>query len=136
MRNACLLVVIAVALDQAGCSHRAPNVQTPSDTRQKRIAQLIATIDDDPNPLHVEFTQSVLELGEMGPAAIPPVLDLLLSDSALTWLHAMTVLEKCTARMFGYTGEDGWPPGRRDKYLAFMDEMGKLDWPRSSMDDR
>lgn len=70
------------------------------------IKQLIETIDDNPDRLHVDITPSVLRLSELGLSAARAVLELLDAPDFWTRRRAQRVLEGVVMR------HHGWVPGR------------------------
>jgi len=70
---------------------------------------LLAAIDDDPDPLHLDMTPAVRALGDVGDRAVPPLLDLLLADSDETRLHAQRALELIVYRRHGFEPGRGFP---------------------------
>jgi hypothetical protein len=70
---------------------------------------LIRTIDDAPDPLHLDMTPAVGALGAFGPEALPRLLDLLDSPERLTRLHAQRALELAVYRSHGFVPGQGFP---------------------------
>src|SRR5919198_6603025 len=70
---------------------------------------LIRTIDDAPDPLHLDMTPSVRALGAYGRDAFPPLLDLLDAPEELTRLHAQRALELAVYRRHGFVAGQGFP---------------------------
>jgi hypothetical protein len=78
-------------------------------TRNSAVEQALRTIDDDPDPLHADVTPSVHALGAMGLAAVPGVLDLMISEDQMTRLHAQRALEAILDRRLGFVPGRGYP---------------------------
>ncbi|HEX9988145.1 MAG TPA: hypothetical protein VGE45_06655 [Chloroflexia bacterium] len=82
----------------------------PKQVKQTRqnddIKILVQTIDDNANPLHSDFTPSVLKLSEMGIPGAKAVLDLLDAPRYETRLRAERVLEGVVM------GRNGWEYGQ------------------------
>jgi HEAT repeat protein len=70
---------------------------------------LISTIDDAPDPLHLDMTPAVSALGAFGSEAIPRLLDLLDAPEQLTRLHAQRALELAVYRRHGFVPGQGFP---------------------------
>jgi HEAT repeat protein len=83
---------------------------------------LIRTIDDAPDPLHLDVTPSVRALGAYGPEAIPRLLDLLDAPEELTRLHAQRALELAVYRRHGFVAGEGFPTAEAEE--AARDELG------------
>jgi hypothetical protein len=79
---------------------------TRGDEKGRDLEAWLAAIDDDPDPAHLDMTPAVRALGAMGDRAVPPLLDLLLSESEETRLHAQRALELVVY------GRHGFEPGR------------------------
>jgi HEAT repeat protein len=62
----------------------------------------LSTIDDNPDPLHLDSTPSAHALGDMGLKAVAPLLDLMGSADRDTRMHAQRALELLIARRFGF----------------------------------
>jgi hypothetical protein len=81
-------------------------------TQRRDVDELIAALDDDPDPLHADMTPAVGALGEIGDAAVPALLEPLASESETTRLHAQRALEAIVQRRHGFRAGLGWPePG-------------------------
>src|SRR5690349_15769408 len=70
-----------------------------SKAQKERINTLIARINADPDPAHLDHTPAADELIEIGPAAISATLPLMLSDDVYERLRAQSVLGGVTAQM-------------------------------------
>jgi hypothetical protein len=73
------------------------------------IDDLVRTIDDDPDPLHNDYTPSVWKLTEAGLPGAAAVIDLLESPKELTRLHAQRVVEGVVMRRYGWVPGHGCP---------------------------
>jgi HEAT repeat protein len=82
---------------------------------------LIRTIDDAPDPLHLDMTPSVRALGAYGRDAFPPLLDLLDAPEELTRLHAQRALELAVYRRHGFVAGQGFPTAEAEE--AARDEL-------------
>jgi HEAT repeat protein len=80
-----------------------------SGSEARTLEQWLQAIDDDPDPLHLDMTPAVRALGDMGPTAVPPLLDLMLSGSDETRLHAQRALELVVYRRHGFEPGQGFP---------------------------
>ncbi|HJZ58749.1 MAG TPA: hypothetical protein VKE74_27650, partial [Gemmataceae bacterium] len=73
-----------------------PNGPFGRPSPKQSLDELVRTIDDNPDPCHVDYTPSVHRLIELGDPAIPRMLDLMLLDGEDNWLtrlHADRVLQ-------------------------------------------
>jgi HEAT repeat protein len=68
------------------------------------LAGLLATLNDAPDPMHLDRTPSVEALAAFGIDAVAPLLDRLLDDDSMTRLHAQRALELILAARPG--GQD------------------------------
>jgi hypothetical protein len=73
------------------------------------LAAALAAIDDEPDPVHNDITPAVRALGAMGLRAVPPLLDLMLSENEDTRLHAQRALELVVYRRHGFEPGQGFP---------------------------
>jgi len=69
---------------------------------------LLVRLDDDPDPLHFDYTPAVHDLIAMGEPAIGPTLPYLLSENEATRLHAERVIEGVILTMHGFVFGRGW----------------------------
>jgi hypothetical protein len=135
-------VIVFLVLIPAVCSSSAetqPARTQPSEGNEarERIAQLIATIDESPDPFHSESTPSVLQLIRIGWPALRPTLQLVLSKSEFTREHALNVISTVSAEMQGWLPGQGWPPGDAEKvFLEFWHKHGDLDSEASETNRR
>jgi hypothetical protein len=96
------------------------------------IVQLVQSIDDNPDPLHADYTPSVHQLIEKGLPAVPPVLVLMRSDSKDTRLHAQRVLEGITMKRFGFVIGKGWAKADgEEKWRELWKKLGNMQWDES-----
>jgi hypothetical protein len=79
---------------------------TGEQEQRDTIRGLVERIDEDVDPLHVDFTPSVLALSGQGLPAVRAVLDLLDAPDRLTRLRAQRVVEGVVMR------RNGWTPGQ------------------------
>jgi hypothetical protein len=73
------------------------------------IGELVRTLDDEPHPLHSDFTPSVDRLIELGLPAAVAVVDLLDAPDPATRLHAQRVIEGAVMRANGWRPNQGYP---------------------------
>lgn len=101
------------------------------------IEKLIRTIDENPDPLHGDFTPSVLKLSELGIPGAKAVLDLLDAPEFLTRKHAQRVLEGVVMRLHGWVPGRGYPDAHsgQKKTQDLLKANGNYD-PNSSSSDR
>lgn len=98
----CLVVLTPLA------AHAQSAVATPMPPS---LGELVAHLDDDPDPLHADYTPAVWALADRGFEAAVAVLPLLDAPEAMTRLHASRVLEGVLARHFGWRAGQGYPTG-------------------------
>ena len=105
--------------------------------QHNEIVDLVRTIDESPDPLHVDFTPSVIILSELGPAAAQAVLDLLDAPEFLTRKHAQRVLEGVVMRLHGWVPGRGYPDAQSGQKMTqdLLKANGDYD-PNSSPGDR
>jgi HEAT repeat protein len=75
----------------------------------------LSTIDDNPDPLHLDWTPSAHALGDMGLKAVAPLLDLMGSTNRDTRMHAQRGLEMIVTRRFGFQPGRGFPDPKAEK---------------------
>jgi HEAT repeat protein len=73
------------------------------------VDALIRTIDDAPDPMHLDSTPAVGALGALGLKTVPPLLDLLDAPEQLTRLHAQRAFEHAVYRRHGFVPGRGFP---------------------------
>jgi hypothetical protein len=100
---------------QAGL--RSPDERTRAESAQglvrlghpDAIAACVQTLNDAPDPLHLDITPAVTALGEMGLRAVTALLDPLRSNDEITRLRAQRALEAIVARRHGFRAGKGFP---------------------------
>lgn len=112
-------------------------MDTLAQEKGNDIEKLIRTIDVNPDPLHSDFTSSVLRLIELGPPAAKAVLDLLDAPEFLTRKHAQRVLEGVVMRLHGWVPGQGYPDAHSGQKMTqdLLKANGNYD-PNSSSSDR
>src|SRR4051812_30353570 len=65
----------------------------------------LKTINDAPDPLHLDMTSSVQCLRDIGQPALPPLIDLLASDDRMTRMRAERAVSWITKLPFGFDGQ-------------------------------
>jgi hypothetical protein len=92
----------------------------------EKISQLIKTINQNPDMLHLDFTPSVHKLSEYGLNAVTAILPLLDSESFWERFRAQRVLEGVIQRRYGWKSGQGYPPGSNgeEKVRVLLHEMG------------
>lgn len=119
-----IALLLGVVAQMCGCgSHRGIE-----RIRQQRIEGLIRSINQHPDPLHLEVTPAVRELVEIGPSAIPLLLEVQLSDLPESHMRAQTALEGITMRMYGFQPGQGWRPEDEARWRGFWADLGSLNW--------
>lgn len=97
-------------------------------TQRRLIDSLVATIDDNYDMLHTDYTPSVYKLSGLGIPAVEAVIPLLDNTSEDTRLHAQRVVEGVIYRMNsfipgqGFTAKEG-----EDKARNILNSIG-YDW--------
>jgi hypothetical protein len=115
------ILVMGALLVVAGCGR--------SDSASSEMDRLVATINEDPNVLHSEFTPSVDRLIDLGEGAIPPMLDMMVKGGAVSRRHAQTVLAGVTMRMYGFVaGQEGWPNEQEHRWYELWLRLGNLNY--------
>src|SRR5947209_2552838 len=66
------------------------------------LSACLRTLNDDPDPLHLDVTPSVVSLGEMGLKAVGPLLDLMDDPNEQARLHAQRALESILSHRQGF----------------------------------
>jgi hypothetical protein len=79
----------------------------PADVQQ-RIRDVLARLDDVPNPDHADYTPAVDELIDIGEQAVEPTLPYLLADSEVSRTHAARAIKGAMKRMHGFVPGHGW----------------------------
>lgn len=91
------------------------------------IEALIRTIDDAPDPAHLDITPSVDALIECGVAAVEALLPLLDAENEMTRLHAQRALEGIVYRHFGFRPGRGFPDAASEEAARKLLRTG--NWP-------
>ncbi|MFK8004122.1 MAG: hypothetical protein AB8H86_31440 [Polyangiales bacterium] len=73
------------------------------------LAQLVATLDENPDMLHSDYTPSVHALSTHGVPAARAVVHLLDAEAPYTRLHAQRVVEGVVNHTFGFRSGSGFP---------------------------
>ena len=108
----------AVAAFRRGLDDPAESVRASAATGLARLgtedalAACIRTLDDAPDPLHLDMTPAVDALGGMGLSAAPALLAPLASANSLTRLHAERALQQIVYRKHGWVAGRGSHPPR------------------------
>jgi hypothetical protein len=87
--------------------HQHAMAEQPDDSA--RIDAWLRAFDEQPDPLHVDITPSVLALIELGLPGIDAVLDRLNAPARLTRKRAQRVLDGALARHLGWVSSVGYP---------------------------
>jgi hypothetical protein len=94
-------------------------------TSADEIQQLVQTIDENPDRLHVDVTPSVLKLTKLGLPAAQAVLPLLDDSKQLTRMRAFRVLGNIVMRHHGWQPGQGYAdPAQEKKVQALMQANG------------
>lgn len=93
------------------------------------LAGLVRSIDENPDPLHVDVTPSVLQLMESGLPAARAVLELLDAPDALTRKRAQRVVEGVVMRRNGWLPGQGYPEPHegQQRVKAILESNGSYD---------
>jgi len=83
----------------------------------------LQTLNDDPDPLHLDFTPAVWCLRQIGRPALPPLLDRLASDDRMTRMHALRAVEWITKSYFGFDGQ-AWQAGGLERWMQWWQTIG------------
>lgn len=97
------------------------------------MSNLVQTINDSPDMLHIDYTPSVHLLCGCGLEAIKGIVPLLNSENNLERLRAQRVLEGVINRKYGWKGGVGFPHGSEDeeKVKILMEENGNYQYNAS-----
>jgi len=90
--------------------------------------ELAATINEQPDSLHADYTPSVYALVRLGLAALPAVLPLLESEDRFTRMRAQRVLEGVTRDWSKRNAPAQTRPGGEHRWRALWSENGSYDW--------
>lgn len=112
------------------------DLESPSETVRSEAARrlhrlehpraleaCLATINDAPDPLHLDMTPSVQCLREIGEPALPPLLDLLASEDRMTRLRAERAVLWITKIPFGFDGQQ-WRGDGLEEWSEWWREIG------------
>lgn len=101
-------------------------IANSNDTTQILIDSLIATLDDNYDMLHSDYTPSVHKLSELGIPAIVAVLPILNNPTDETRLHAQRVTEGVIMRMYGFMPGQGFSnnPVGEDTARSILESIG------------
>jgi hypothetical protein len=143
--NGALPRAIAAILLLAGCASPPETQKTPGAPRASaapgptsaeavmassppvdaNVAALVRTIDDDPDPLHADFTPAVQALVKKGWPGARAVVHLLDAPEHLTRLRAQRVIEGVVKYHHGWRPGVGYAdPSGQDKTLAVLAQNG------------
>lgn len=93
------------------------------------IAACLQTLNDAPDPLHLDRTPSVAALGEMGLKPVPSLLESLMDKDETTRLHSQRALELILSRRHGFRSGQGFPsPEAEEKMRAEWRNNGDYDY--------
>jgi hypothetical protein len=73
------------------------------------VDRAIASLDDDPDPLHGDQTPAVRRLADIGLPAVAPLAAPLLADGSMTRLHAQRAWESIVYARHGFVPGRGFP---------------------------
>lgn len=93
------------------------------------MGDLIARINDDPDPLIEYGTPAVYELAEIGQPAVHRLLNVMIAEDAvpITRLRAQVALKLITMKSYGYELGEGWPDsGSKALWEDFWQRHGDL----------
>jgi hypothetical protein len=115
-----ILLTLLVTLSVPLVAHAQTTPVSP------RIADLVAHLDDDADPLHADYTPAVWGLCELGLDAAAAVVPLLDASADMTRLRASRVLECVVSRHFGWRAGQGYPRGSdgEARFRALWQENG------------
>ena len=106
-----------------------PPIGQTTDPTAEQVRVLLARIDENPNPLHRNYTPAVHALIGIGEPALLLTLELMLADDRNTRLRAQTVIESVAAEQNGFVFGRGWTrPGGEAAYRKLWSELGELNW--------
>ncbi len=96
------------------------------------VQKLIAAIDENPDPLHLDITPAVLELARLRWHVIPYLESSLLSNNEMTRLHAQRALEGAIMRYLGFEPGIGWQnKAGESRFRRLWKENGNYDYQAS-----
>ena len=73
------------------------------------LSACVKTIDDGADMLHLDVTPAAAALADMGLEAVPPLLNLMSAEDAMTRLHAQRALELLIDKRHGFNPGRGFP---------------------------
>jgi hypothetical protein len=90
---------------------------------------LLAALDDEPDPLHLDMTPAVIELSERGLDAVPGLLGRMLDSDKMTRLRAQRALEGVVNRRHGFrTGRGFSSPAGEEAVRELWRANGGYDF--------
>jgi hypothetical protein len=84
----------------------------------------LKTLDDAPDPLHLDYTPSVHALVALGRPALAPLYDRMAAPAELTRRRAMNAVAGITQRLFGRDVMRGWPSGAESRWFVWWSALG------------
>lgn len=124
--------------NDAGTAERPPletDAATPvAPQMDAELARLVATLDDDAEPLHNDFTPAVHALIARDVEGALAVVDLLDAPNELTRLHAQRVVEGVAMRHCGWQAGHGFADGAigEARMRTLLQRNGAYDWQAPS----
>ena len=101
-----------------------PRTPTSAD-----IAALLARIDEDPDPLHLDITPAVTALAAAGRPALPGLLALMAAPQPHTRLRAQRAFEGVLQRELGFVPGQGFAtPDGEQQLRALWAAHGSYAW--------
>lgn len=102
---------------------------TSSPATSPDIAALLARIDDDPDPLHLDSTPAATALAAAGRPALPGLLALLAAPQPHTRLRAQRAFEGVLMRELGFVPGQGFAtPEGEQRLRALWAAQGGYAW--------
>jgi hypothetical protein len=95
------------------------------------ITQAIASLDDDPDPLHGDQTPAVRRLAQIGAPAVSALGAPLMADSAMTRLHAQRAWESIVYGRYGFAPGAGFPDDAAEESAASVIAQVSYDFEQS-----
>lgn len=111
----------AVAAFKDGLCHHNEEVRAYAAQGLARIKHpdalkaCLQTLNDAPDPLHLDITPAVTALADLGFMAVPSLLSLLNNEDKLTRLHAQRALEIVISKRHGFVQGQGFPSSEAEK---------------------
>lgn len=78
------------------------------------VRRAIDALDEDADPMHLDYTPAVSELAGMGLRAVEPLMTPLASESQETRMHAQRAWEGVVYGRHGFVGGQGFPSGEAE----------------------